>query len=84
MEPQAFNPEAFRFTLDERAPAEGRRSLCIERVADEPWALATQAVPPAGVRGARVRLSMAVRGEARSLQCGEANGHPGHVTRRRG
>jgi hypothetical protein len=60
------DPDSFRFYLVEGAAAEGRRMLCVERVANEPWALATQGVAPAGLRGTRVRLSMAVRGEGLS------------------
>lgn len=59
------NPLAFRFFLQENAAA-GGRSLCVERVADEPWALVTQAFDNPGLRGARVRLSMAVLVEAAS------------------
>ena len=57
------NPEAFRFALAASGASEGSRSLCVERVADEPWALVTQRVPIERLRGARVRLSMMVRGE---------------------
>jgi hypothetical protein len=55
------DPNSHRFRLDETAPASGRRSLCIERVTREPWALATQVVRDASLRGARVRFSIAVR-----------------------
>ncbi|HUP29720.1 MAG TPA: hypothetical protein VM122_06065, partial [Usitatibacter sp.] len=54
---------AFRFRLEDSAPAAGQRSLCIERVKDEPWALATQGVDVEGLRGKRVRFSLAVRAE---------------------
>jgi hypothetical protein len=57
------NPDSFRFVLDPSAPAEGRRSLCIERVTNEPWAVASQSVPATALRGRRVRFSIAVRGE---------------------
>lgn len=55
------NPDSFRFSLDGAAPAEGKQSLCIERVANEPWSLATQAVDAAALRGAKLRFSIAVR-----------------------
>lgn len=55
------DPDSFRFSLDRAAPAEGRQSLCIERVTHEPWSLATQAVDAVALRGARLRFSIAVR-----------------------
>lgn len=55
------NPDSFRFSLDRAAPGEGRQSLCIERVANEPWSLATQAIDATALRGARLRFSLAVR-----------------------
>jgi hypothetical protein len=58
------NPEAFRFWLQESGAAAGRRSFCVERVADEPWALVTQGFHTPALRGQRLRLSMAVRVEA--------------------
>jgi hypothetical protein len=60
------NPEAFRFYLQESDASAGRRSLCVERVADEPWALVTQAFSDDALRGARLRLSMSVRVEGAS------------------
>lgn len=55
------DPTSFRFFAHEEA-VEGRRSFCVERVRDEPWALVTQAFDGPAVRsGARLRLSMAVR-----------------------
>ena len=60
------NPQAFRFSLQEGGAAAGRRALCVERVADEPWALVTQALQTPALRGQRVRLSMAVRVEGAS------------------
>ena len=53
------NPLAFRFYLQDNAAA-GSRSLCVERVLDEPWALVTQAFEGPAVRGAKLRLSMSV------------------------
>lgn len=58
------DPDSFRFTLDTSSPAEGRRSLCIERVTPEPWAVAAQSVPAHALRGRKVRFSIAMRGEA--------------------
>lgn len=55
------DPDSFRFSLDRAAPAEGRQSLCIERITPEPWSLATQAVDAVPLRGARLRFSIAVR-----------------------
>lgn len=55
------DPDSFRFSLDRAAPAEALQSLCIERVTQEPWALATQAVDAVALRGAKLRFSMAVR-----------------------
>lgn len=60
------NPEAFRFSLQEGSAAVGRRAFCVERVADEPWALVTQAFQSPALRGQRLRLSMAVRVEGAS------------------
>ena len=58
------DPSSFRFFHDERAPAAGRRSFCIEPAeGSEPWALATQEIDGAPLRGARVRLSISVRPE---------------------
>lgn len=57
------NPNSFRFTLETASPAEGRQSLCIERVAPEPWAVASQSVPAAAMRGRKVRFSITLRGE---------------------
>ena len=53
------DPKAFRFFLHGNGAA-GARSLCIERAANEPWALMTQAFESPLVRGARLRLSMSV------------------------
>jgi hypothetical protein len=57
------NPESFRFSLLQAGAAAGSRSLCVERVVDEPWALVTQAFQTPSLRGQRLRLSMAVRVE---------------------
>jgi hypothetical protein len=58
------DPNSHRFYLDESAPAGGKRSLCIERVTAEPWALATVVSSDAALRGARVRFSIDVRVDA--------------------
>jgi hypothetical protein len=55
------DPDSFRFSLDRATPAEGRQSLCIERVTREPWSLATQAIDAVALRGTRLRFSLAVR-----------------------
>ena len=57
------DPNSHRFSIDEAAPAGGKRSLCIERVTKEPWALATLAVSDRALRGARVRFSLQVRAD---------------------
>lgn len=59
-----------RFFIDDRAPANGKRSLCVERVRDEPWALATQGLFDTALRGRRLRLSISVRLEAASAGAG--------------
>jgi hypothetical protein len=55
------DPDSFRFALDGSAPAQGRQSLCIERLRNEPWSLATQGVDAVALRGAKLRFSLAVR-----------------------
>jgi hypothetical protein len=58
------DPDSFRFFLDEKRPASGARSFCVERVGREPWALATQVVDDiAAVRGRHVRFTASVRME---------------------
>jgi hypothetical protein len=57
------DPDSHRFFVDEAAPAAGKRSLCIERVTHEPWALATLATSDPSLRGARLRFSIQVRVE---------------------
>ena len=52
---------AFRFTLEGRDPASGRQALCVQRLKDEPWALATQSLQDPALRGKHLRLSLAVR-----------------------
>jgi hypothetical protein len=53
-------PKSFRFFVDEGG-SEGKRSMCIEPVGKEPWALVTQASYDTGLRGSRMRFSIAVR-----------------------
>ena len=57
--------DSFRFFDDETAPAQGKRSLCIEPLTREPWAIASQGLfDIAQMRGSRVRFSVAVRLDA--------------------
>ncbi|HEX7606461.1 MAG TPA: hypothetical protein VF348_07110 [Usitatibacter sp.] len=57
--------DSFRFFDDETAPAQGKRSLCIEPLTREPWAVASQGLfDIAQMRGSRVRFSVAVRLDA--------------------
>jgi hypothetical protein len=60
------NPQSFRFFHEERAPARGKRSFCMEPLTGEPWALVTQGIHEPPFRGAMVRLSLAVRVEGAS------------------
>ena len=64
------DPHSFRYFHDEARPLHGKRSLCIEPVTREPWALVSQEVDAALVRGTRVRFSIAVRTD--SVQGGGA------------
>jgi len=54
---------SFRFSVSNEAAAAGSGSMCIERVGNEPWALATQAFHTIAMRGQRLRLSMGVRAQ---------------------
>jgi hypothetical protein len=58
------DPHSFRYFHDEAHPLRGRRSLCLEPVTREPWALLSQDIDIATLRGARIRFSAAVRTEA--------------------
>ena len=59
------DPDSFRFTVETTPkPAEGKQSLCVQSVTREPWALATQAVQAAELRGRRLRFSVALRIES--------------------
>ena len=55
------NPSSYVFTAEALEAAEGKQALCIERVKPEPWSLATQYMSAVAFRGARVRVSIAVR-----------------------
>lgn len=57
------DPDSYRFATQANAPPEGARSLCIERVKSEPWAVASQSISAAPLRGKRIRFSIALRGE---------------------
>jgi hypothetical protein len=57
------DPESFRYTLETARPGAGERSICIESVKKEPWALLTQAVEDPALRGRKLRFSVAVRTE---------------------
>ena len=58
------DPDSFRFFHDVAAPAAGARSLCIERVRKEPWAVATQVVRDPSLAGQRVRFTALMRVES--------------------
>jgi hypothetical protein len=55
------DPHSFRYFHDEARPLHGKRSACVEPITREPWALVSQEVDAALVRGKRVRFSIAVR-----------------------
>jgi hypothetical protein len=55
------NPESFVFRVESPGGAQGKQALCIERVIPEPWALVTQAVPAAALKGEKLRFSVALR-----------------------
>jgi hypothetical protein len=57
------DPQSFRYVVDDAVVAGGRRSLRMERVKPEPWALATQVIRDPKLRGAKLRFSLAVRTE---------------------
>ena len=57
------DPNSFRYVLEASNPAAGARSLCIERVTKEPWALLIQGFEAMAYRGKTLRLSAAVRVE---------------------
>jgi hypothetical protein len=52
---------AYRFAPDEAKPAKGKRSACVTRVKDEPWASTIQAVLDRTLGGKRLRFSIDVR-----------------------
>jgi hypothetical protein len=58
------DPTSFRFFLDEKAPASGKRSFCIEPITNQPYGKAVQTRDDFNTwRNMRVRLSMAVKVE---------------------
>ena len=57
------NADSFLFRVEAPEGAHGKQALCIERVIGEPWALITQSVPAAALRGSTLRFSVAVRVE---------------------
>ena len=60
-------PGSFRFMPDEAHPASGQRAYCIERTQPELWAVMSQTVDAAPLKGATLRFSVSVRidGEAK-------------------
>ena len=56
------DPASFRFSL-EADPRSGVKYLKVERVKNEPWAIASQVVPAEGLQGKRLRLAAAVQSE---------------------
>lgn len=63
------NARSYRFFADDR-PAPGKRSICIERLVDEPWAVASQGLSDPQLRGKRLRLSLQLRTEAVEVGAG--------------
>ena len=57
------DPKSFRFSVDATVAAEGRQSLRIEPVGREPWAIAAQVIRDLRLRGARLKLTFAMRTE---------------------
>jgi hypothetical protein len=56
------DPRSFRFFIDEKAPASGKRSLCIEPITRQPYGKAVQSRHDFQVwGGALVRVSLSVR-----------------------
>jgi hypothetical protein len=55
------DPSSFTFTVTDGAVAEGKQSMCMQRVGQEPWATVTQAVHDAALQGGTLRLSMMLR-----------------------
>jgi hypothetical protein len=62
------DPSSYRFTVEALDAPEGKQALCIERVRPEPWSTATQGMSAVPLRGARVRVSVAVRIQENSAQ----------------
>lgn len=57
------DPFSFEYVIDESSPSAGKRSLRIERIRNEPWALITQAIRDPKLRGAKLRFSLHVRAQ---------------------
>jgi hypothetical protein len=68
------DPYSFRFYLDETAPRSGKRSLCIEPLKKEPWAMANQTLIDKSWQGSRVRFSIDVWSEATGGDEGHGSG----------
>ena len=54
------NVDSYRFVGDTANPAAGRRSLCVQQVMPEQWALMTQVIRDPALQDHRIRLSMLV------------------------
>ena len=55
------DPDSFVFRIESPEGAAGKQALCVERVTREPWALVTQALPAAALKGEKLRFSIALR-----------------------
>jgi hypothetical protein len=64
------NGSSYRFFADDRAPAAGQRSVCIERVVDEPWSVLSQGLFDASLQGRRLRFSLTMRTRGVSVGAG--------------
>ena len=60
------DPTAYSFRLEGVAGSEGKQALCVYRLKPEPWSIVTQSLDATPMRGARLRLSVAVRVDADS------------------
>ena len=58
------DPHSYLFQVEASQAAEGKQVACIVRVTPEPWSLMTQYVAALPLRGARARVSVAVRIES--------------------
>jgi hypothetical protein len=68
------DPHSFRFYLDETAPKNGKRSLCIEPLKREPSARASQFLLDQSWQGARIRFSVDIRVENMGTRDGMGGG----------